>query len=531
MGAPPDAPAPSPAIAPTQTLSAGLLDLAPEAVAELQGSPLLNEDLRPVPVEGRTWTWFHIACLWIGMSVCVPTYQLASGLIAQGMNWWQACLTVFLGNAIVLVPMSLIAFAGTRYGIPYPIFCRASFGTFGAHLPALLRAGVACGWFGIQAWIGGEFLHVMVHAIVPAWPDTFAGRFACFLVFWAINVWIGYRGTESIKWMETWGGPILIGMGVALVVWALSVAGWSFDTLLSATSRLAGKAQERKDFWVLFLPSLNGMISFWATLALNIPDFTRYARSQRDQVLGQVLGLPTTMGFYAFVGVAGTLGSILVFNEAIWDPAALMKRFGSTWLSILGGFGIFLATITTNIAANVVAPANAFSNLSPRTISYRAGVIVTGILGILICPWKLLSDPDQYIFVWLGTYGSFLGPLAGLYLADYYYVRGQRLDLADLYRPAGGRYDYAPHTRVLVEVGDRRLSMEGGVNARAVQAYALAVVPFLADRIFGLAGGLVVANSWVVGLLTGFLAYALLMRDSTRSLLSEAEFDAITRKA
>ena len=264
---------------------------------------------------------------------------------------------------------------------------------------------------------------------------------------------MGYKGTESIKWMETWGAPILIGVGALLIAWAFYVAGGVWG-LLDATNRI--KPKEGVSFLSIFLPSLNAMISFWATLALNIPDFTRYARSQRDQVLGQIIGLPTTMGFYAFVGVCGTLGAIIVFGEPIWDPSELLARFNMPILSIVGGFAIFLATITTNIAANVVAPANAFSNLAPKLITYRMGVIATGIIGLLIQPWKLLADPSGYIFGWLGIYGSFLGPLAGLYLADYYLVRRQRLSLHDLYVPGSGKYNFS-----------------GGVNHMAILAYVL----------------------------------------------------------
>ncbi|MBI3038631.1 NCS1 family nucleobase:cation symporter-1 [bacterium] len=570
-----------------------LVELTTETIESLKESPLFNEDLKPVPISQRTWNVRHFASLWIGMAVCVPTYTLASGLINSGMNWWQAIMTVFLGNAIVLIPMAMIAFAGTKYGIPYPIFCRASFGSRGAHLPALLRAGVACGWFGIQCWIGGQFLNVALTQSFDFWNDldkqwvyvfdpnketdraiaevstaykallksknavknlkqeiaklqaakgddlakkeaeletaindsmTFQAKFSeskryvislgmvfSFLIFWIINVWIGYKGAESIKWMETWGAPILIGIGGILILWAFYVAGGIWE-LFKATDRpnefLGGITFVR-----IFLPSLNGMISFWATLALNIPDFSRYAKSQRDQVLGQVIGLPATMGFYAFVGVCGTLGSIVVFGQAIWDPSELLARFNSPILSIIGGFAIFLATITTNIAANVVAPANAFSNLAPRIISYRIGAIITGIIGFLIQPWKLLSEPSGYIFGWLGTYGSFLGPLAGLYLADYYFIHRQRLNLKDLYIPNTGKYNF-----------------RYGINWIAFIAYFLSVIPFILTLKFdlGISGRNIQENSWTIGLVLSFAFYAALMKLNRSSITSKSEYQEIT---
>jgi len=334
-----------------------------------------------------------------------------------------------------------------------------------------------------------------------------------FFIFWLINVWIGYKGTESIKWMETWGSPILIGVGAVLIAWAVYVAG-GLSSLLNASTMTKGK--EGFSFMNIFLPALNGMIAFWSTLALNIPDFTRYARSQKDQVLGQLIGLPTTMGFYAFVGVCGTLGAIVAFGEPIWDPSVLMARFNSPVLSIIGGFAIFLATITTNIAANVVAPANAFSNLAPRAISFRMGVIATGVVGLCIQPWKLLADPSGYIFGWLGVYGSFLGPLAGLYLADYYIIRGQRFNLKDLYNPIDGKYQFYH-----------------GVNLVAIIAYVLSVLPFLICWYFKLGGvgQLIQDNSWTVGLVLSLCFYSFLMHGKKDSLVSSEEFNRLTETA
>jgi len=486
----------------------GLVELAPTVAESLSSNSIYSEDLKPVDIKDRTWNYYHIASLWIGMSVQVPTYTLASGLIANGMNWWQAVITIFLGNMIVLMPMVLIAFAGTKYGIPYPIFCRASFGIKGAHLPSLLRAGVACGWFGIQCWIGGEFLYSALIGLFPSLGVYSALKFVTFFIFWAVNIYIGYKGSESIKWMEAWGAPILIGVGFLVIFWAVYAAG-SISTLLAATDRIAAAPGTAKaSFAALFLPSLNGMIAFWATIALNIPDFTRYAKSQKDQITGQLLGLPTTMAFYAFVGVFGTLGSIIVFNRAIWNPAELIDAFHSPILSIFGGFVIFLATITTNIAANVVAPANAFANLMPKKISYRAGVIITGIAGIVIMPWKLYSDPSGYIFNWLGIYGSFLGPLAGLYIADYYILRKQKLNLYDLYLDNSQYYNYA-----------------GGFNPAALITYFISILPFCLDLFFNSFSGHVVNSSWIIGLLISFIVYPLFSKKGPSNF---GGFDIVT---
>jgi len=473
----------------------GLFELADAHRENIENNSLYSEDLKPVSIEERTWSKKHIASLWAGMSICIPTYTLSSGLITSGMSWQQAILTIFLGNLIVLIPMILIAAAGTKYGIPYPVFCRASFGTRGAHLPLLLRAGVACGWFGINCWIGGEFMYMAFAGFFPALALYPQAKFIIFLLFLAANLAIAYRGHEAVKMLEVYCVPILIAIGVAIAAWAIYVAG-SLSALLNAGEKFAPlRASATKSFGELFLPSLNAMISYWAPLALNISDFTRFARSQKDQALGQLIGLPPAMAFFSMVGVFGTLGSMIAFNEMIWNPVYTVVAFKMPWLSLLGGILVFIAIITTNIAANVVGPSNIFSNLSPQNIPYRYGVLITGFIGLIIMPWKLYAEPTGYIFNWLGTYGSFLGPLTGLYIADYYIIKKRYLSIYDLYSDDSKLYGYS-----------------GGVNYVAYLAYAVSVTPFVMDLVFGSFGGAVVNNSWFIGLALSFAVYAALMK-------------------
>ena len=425
-----------------------------KSVTTVDFDPVLwNRDLAPVPLEERSWGKWDIAALWVGMAVCIPTYQLASGLIAGGMNWWQAILTVLLGNLIVLVPMALNARAGTAYGIPFPVLLRSSFGVFGSNIPALMRAVVACGWFGIQTWIGGSAIYsiaaILLHfdpsTRVPiSWLGISPGEFLCFMIFWALNMAIVIKGIDCIRWLENLGAPFLLAVGFGLLAWAWYAA-HGFGPLLSQPSRFASA----HEFWAAFFPGLTAMVGFWATLSLNIPDFSRFARSQRDQVLGQLIGLPGTMALFAFIGVATTSATIVVFGVPIWDPVALLAKFDRPFIVIPGLLALIVATLTTNIAANIVSPANDFSNLSPSRISFKMGGILAGLLGIILLPWKLVADPNGYIFKWLIGYSALLGPIGGIMIADYFIIRRQRLEVAELYSTTG-RYGTFRWASILV---------------------------------------------------------------------------------
>jgi NCS1 family nucleobase:cation symporter-1 len=397
---------------------------------------LYNPDLAPIPQDKRSWGTYNYASLWVAMSVCIPTYMLASGLIAGGMNWFQAVFTILLGNLIVLIPMLLNAHAGTSYGIPFPVFIRASFGVRGANIPAVLRALVACGWFGIQAWIGGQAMYSLLQIGWPGAAKIPGSLWICFLFFWGINMLVIWRGIETIKFLQGIGAPLMLAVGLVLLFWITRKAG-GFGPVLDRPS----KFHSTREFLRFFFPALTGMVGFWSTVTLNIPDFTRYAKSQRAQMVGQALGLPTAMTLYAFIGVAVTSASVVLFGEAIWDPVLLLSRFHQPLIAFIALIAILLATLNTNVAANVVSPANDFSNLRPSLISFRTGGLITGMVGILMMPWKLMSDFSSYIFGWLVGCSALLGPIAGIMICDYYLVRRRKLQVEDLYR-RGGVYEY-----------------------------------------------------------------------------------------
>jgi NCS1 family nucleobase:cation symporter-1 len=412
--------------------------LAPDV--EIERSHLYNADLAPVPGDRRKWRIGSFAALWISMSACIPTYMLASSLIGGGMNWWQAIVTIFLGNVIVVIPMILNAHAGTRYGIPFPVFCRASFGTRGANIPALMRAFVACGWFGIQTWIGGNAIYKIMSVFVPSLSQSSASafgitlpQFVCFLFFWGINMLVVYKGIDCIRWLLNIKAPLLIALGLLLLWWAYRNAG-GFGPILSQPSAFDPGQPRAGQFFAFFVPGLTGMIGFWATLSLNIPDFSRYACSQRDQIVGQALGLPLTMALYSFIGVAVTSATTIIYGETIWDPVDVLTRFKNPLVLIVAMLALCIATLATNIAANVVSPANDFSHVAPHKISFRTGGLITGIIGVIMMPWKLVADPSGYIFKWLVGYSALLGPIGGIMIADYYVWRRKQLHVAGLYR-------------------------------------------------------------------------------------------------
>ncbi len=467
-----------------------------------------RDDLAPTTPEQRTWSTWHIAALWIGMAVCIPTYTLAAGMISQGMAWWQAVLTVALGNAIVLIPMILNGHAGAKYGIPFPVLMRSSFGHIGANIPAMARALVACGWFGIQAWIGGDAIYKVLAAVglidltidksqhmtvlgITAWQG------ACFLAFWLMNVYFIWNGISAIKWLESWAAPFLILAGLALLGWAM-VKVDSISTLFAAGSRL----KDGVSFWSVFWPQLTAMVGFWATLSLNIPDFTRYAKNQQSQAWGQALGLPTTMTLFCFIGIMVTSATTMIYGEAVWDPVALVARFGSVPVIIVSLIALSVATLTTNIAANVVSPANDFANLAPRRISARAGGMATAVIGILMMPWYLCNNLAAYTFTWLIGYSALLGPIAGIMLCDYYLLKRTRLSIRALYDARNSEYG-------------------AGINWRAVVALLVAVTPNLPGFANALAGSggtppfprvfdVIYGYAWFIGLILGAAVYYVL---------------------
>ena len=447
---------------------------------------LYNEDLAPTPPDRRTWGTYNYIALWFSMSMEVTTYMLASSLIAGGMNWLQAVDTILLGNLIVLVPMLLNAHAGAKYGIPFPVFVRASFGTRGANIPATLRAIVACGWFGIQSWIGGQSIAAMVNVL---WPATIAMPWVlwtCFLGFWLLNMVVVWRGVESIRFLQSFSAPFLLIMSLILLGYMTHKAG-GFGPMLAAPSKFATTGA----FLHFFFPMLTAMVGYWATLSLNIPDFTRYARSQDAQIIGQAFGLPVAMTLYSFIGIACTSASTVVFGIPIWSPITLLGRFHQPLVAFIALISILIATLNVNIGANVVSPSNDFSNLAPKYISFRTGGLITGFLGLAMMPWRLMASFGSYIFGWLVGYSGLLGPVAGIMVADYFLLRHRHLEVAQLYR-SNGLYSYS-----------------SGFNSKAILALVIGVF-FSLIGLFVPALRFLYDYAWFVGFFLSAIIYFIL---------------------
>ncbi|MGL4483754.1 MAG: NCS1 family nucleobase:cation symporter-1, partial [Anaerovoracaceae bacterium] len=527
----------------TQVESRGLFELTDAARSELASSKYFNEDLAPTSVSQRTWTTYNITMLWVGMAICLPSLTLSSALIGFGVSPWLAVLNVALGNLIVLIPIQLNSHAGTKYGIPFPAFARMTFGSVGAQIPALLRAFVACGWCAVQSWVGGGAVAAIISVFIakfgdntwtmalPGNPAAPVGQVIGFLVFMVFIAWVAYNGMENIKWVQNIGGPILIAVMIALLIWSVlqaKDAGYAFGDVMSQGNDEATIA-EKGGFALLYLGALTGNIAFWATMALNIPDFSRYARSQKDQFLGQLIGMPLPMFFCAYIGAFFAQATKLSMGTALFDPTNVFYFVENKFIVFIASIGVIAATITTCVAANVVAPANGISNISPTKISYKKGVIATCIVAIFMQPWWIFGSGAAYVFGWLNNYGIVLAPVAAIFIADYYFFKAKKVDVAALYKGEGGKYWYS-----------------SGWNMAALIAWVASFIfPLWANfGSFGFAGAVafaaklgtfgtwIAANGYIVSFALAFIIYlALAPIFAKTSLVTEEEHEAFTKRA
>lgn len=480
----------------------GIIALTEQAHASQEGSPLWNEDLRPTTMKEHTWSGYSYASLWVGMCCCIPTYMMAAGMLSLGMNWLQTILTIFIGSAVVLIPILLNANAGTKYGIPYPVFARLWFGSKGAHIPTLARGIVGAGWVGINTWIGAGSIDICLQAFAPAWGNVPGHIAIVFAIFWLMNIGIAAFGMNAMRKLSSFAAPTLAVAFIALAIWAVKSMG-GLGPLFEIKSQFATTG----DFLKVFFPSMTGVIAFWATLALNIPDFCRYAKDQKSQAVAQTIALPVAMAVICGISIIVTSATVMLYGEAIWDPVQVIAKF-PPFVVFLGTLVIILASLVVNVNANIVAPARAFENLNPKRFTFAAGVLVTGLFALLLQPWALMANFGNYIFGWLGTYGALLGPIDGIAVSDYWLARGRRIHLVELYNPTG-RYSYS-----------------SGFNKNGVYALILGLV-VSAIGLFIPALNFLWSNAWITGLIVSGLSYYFFMRND-QSLVSKKEFEEIT---
>lgn len=522
----------------TQVVRNGLYELTDTAKAELSSSKYYNEDLAPTSVSQRTWTTYNISMLWVGMSICIPSLSLASGLIGMGVSPWLSIINVALGNIIVLVPIQLNSQVGTKYGIPFPLFARLTFGGKGAQIPAILRAITACGWTSVQAWVGGGAVAAIIGCFIPSfanaewtvglpsWGGTQTvamGQFVGYVIFIIFIGWVAYKGMDQIKWVQNIGGPLLIAVMIALLIWATTYAGgagYSFSDVLNSPNNDA-LIDAKGGFLLVYLGGLMGNIAFWATMALNIPDFSRYARSQKDQFRGQLYGMPVPMAFCAFVGAFFARATELVDGKAMFDPTGVFYYIDNKIIVFISALGVVAATVTTCVAANVVAPANGFSNVNPKRISYKKGVVITILIAFFILQaWWIYGSGAAY-FTWMNAYGTILSPIAAIFIADYFICKSKKVEIAALFKGENGRYWY-----------------NNGFNMAAIIAWIVAfILPLLSY--FHIPGGfgtvITYINSinYIWSFIIGFVVYVLLMKTSMAkdSKISDDEFATIEKTA
>lgn len=496
----------------------GLYMLDDSVLEELSSSKYYNDDLRPSSPAERTWSTYHIAMLWVGMVIAITSFSFAAALVSLGLSPLAAIINVAIGNLIVLIPMQLNSHAGTKYGIPFPVFAKISFGKAGAQLPSMARSIVAAGWCAVQCWVGGAAVSSIIGIFYSGWDVNGTGRFIGFFLFMGINLYIALKGSEGIKWLEAIGSPILIFVVAGLLIWTLKLGadvGFSFGDLMamSADHKLI---LQNGGWWFVFLSGITSNIAVWATLALNIPDFSRYAKGQKEQFRGQMFAMPISMIALAVIGALFAQVTNLAYGKAEYDPTIVLLHLDNKILILVVAIATIIATLTTNIAANIVAPANGFSNLNPRKISYKHGVIITTVLCLAFRPWWMFGSAGAFMFSFLGTVGTILGPSAAIFVADYVIVKKKRVDLRDLYSEDKGRYTYYK-----------------GWNIKAIVAWVVSFIFPLLYNNFGVGGTVmkwIGANSYIFGFIVGLVIYTLLMRNDKASFVTEKEFEEMTKK-
>ena len=458
---------------------------------ELQNhSNVYSEDSKPLEDSQRDWTTWSMASLWIGIMVSIPVYMLAGGLIASGMSWIQSIFTIVLGHTLVMIPAVLLGHFGTKYGIGFPLLSKLVFGPKGNIFPTLIRAFLGCFWFGVQSWIGGTAINLIIIKIIPHFEGNFVIQFISYIIFLIINTYIAFNGIKALKILEQFSAPILIILSLSVLIWAYKIAG-GFSKIFNYSY-----LNSDNNFIQIFFPALTSMIAFDSTIAINISDYTKNIKKQRQQVIGQFLGAPLMTAFIVFVGVCGTIGAQIKFGEMIWNPADLVAKFDNPIIVIIFSIFIIIATMTTNIPANLIPPCIIFSNIWTKLFTYKKAIFFVLAISIIVMPWKVLENPNNYIFEVNGALATFLGPMTGIYLSSYWYQYKTNICLFELYITDGGKYFY-----------------HNGWNIDAMTILFISTLTVLIGKFVKLPIlKYLYESSYVFGLLISFILYAITVK-------------------
>jgi NCS1 family nucleobase:cation symporter-1 len=486
----------------SQFMDRGTINLTDQSQKDLISSPYYNDDLKPVAASGRTWGTYNYISFWVGLCICITTYMIASGLIAMGLTPFEALLAIFLGQLIVLVPMLLNSIPGTKYGIPFPVYARISMGPRGAQIATILRGVAGAGWFAIMSWLGGEALHVLLVKFAPS-LDFPGSIWIFFIFFWGLTILIGIGGPNRIGRLASFAAPIMIVLSIALLIWGVSVTE-GLGPVFSQASQFTNAG----DFIAVFLPAMVGTTAYWATLALNIPDVTRYAKNQKSQLVGQAITMPLAMAFLSFVSVVATTAGSIAFGDIFWDPVQLMAHFPEP-VVLIAAIGFVLATLTVNLGANMISPVNDIINLIPSKLSWKKGVAILAVISLVMQPWNIMANHATFFYGWLDMLAIFMAPLAGIFIVDYYIHKKQKLNLKELYVKEKGRYYY-----------------NNGFNVKAIAALVIAVLIAMIGK-FVPSMEFLNTYTYLTGLLFGALIYFIIIRKD-KSALEPGEFELIT---
>jgi NCS1 family nucleobase:cation symporter-1 len=454
---------------------------------------LTNNDLLPTGESERRWTWWHFAALWMGMVHNIFNFTWIGGLVVLGMSVWQALAVALAGNLVQTALIGLNGRVGAHYGLPFAVWARSAFGVYGANVAALARGAVAVGWFGVQSYLAATAINLLITTVVPGWGrvghSSFLGMapslWAVVVGYWLLNFVVVRNGMGTIRRFESWAGPAIFVVMAILLVWVVVRAGGAGSLL----HQHAARYPTTSDFLAHgFVPAVSLYIAgSWAAMVLNIPDLTRFARSNRQQFWGTMIGLPAASLVY--FGMAAVIVSAVqrLYGQTLWNPTDVLATIGNPALSIVGATLLAIATISVNIPANIVSPAYDLTNLLPRLLTFRTAAYLSIVLGFLAMPWQLLSSPETLYSV-LHNIGVVIGPITGIMLADYFVIRRQRMDVAQLFSSMG-RYRY-----------------RAGYNPVALTVLALVVALLLAAEASSRLHD-VYEHAWLVGVSTAFIGY------------------------